>query len=153
MKASARVVHELPGRTRIKVVSERGNSDYFDWVAQSLSECPGVQDVNTNVRTGSLLLEHSIALNELAAFAEEQSLFTLENQPATAETLLSRAATGFAQADIQITRLSEGELDVRSILLLTLLILSAVQVARGQILVPASTFLWYAVELLYTEKM
>jgi hypothetical protein len=54
--------------------------------------------------------------------------------------------------DTAIARFSLGDLDVRSLAFVILLLASALQIFRGQILGPASTLLWYALELLLNAR-
>jgi Heavy metal associated domain 2 len=58
MAPLARVAHALPGRKRLKIEERRGDEAYFNTVEKALSESPGVVAVETNFRTGSVIVHH-----------------------------------------------------------------------------------------------
>lgn len=155
MNVSAYVAHRSPGRTRIKVRSQRGNAEYFAELKRRLSQCPGVSGTKANFRTGSLLIIHKTPLPQIISFAQTHSLFTLNSQSEIGHqspSLLHRAKQGLSKADSEIARLTQGYIDVRSLVLILLVTASTVQVVRGQILAPTSTLLWYALELITSPK-
>lgn len=155
MSVSAYVAHRSPGRTRIKVRSQRGNVAYFAGLQQRLSQCPGIDVVKTNFRTGSFLLIHTASLSQIISFAQTQGLFTLDAQPEIdplSPSLLRQAAHHFFHADSEMARLTQGHMDLSSLVLILLVTASSVQLARGQVLAPASTLLWYALELVTHAK-
>lgn len=147
MSPVAYVVHELPKRTRVKVPSQRGNAGYFDRTRGRLEACPGVTQIKTNFRTGSLLLTHTVPFARIATFAGEQALFTLLEDPEP-DTLLQQASESFSRLNGQIVRFSQGDLDVRSILLITVLVMGVIQVARGRIMMPATALFLNALNLM-----
>lgn len=148
MKPVAHLIHQVPGRVRLKIPEKRSDQSFFEALAERLKECTGVTEVNVNGRTGSLLIRHSVALAEIIAFAEENDLFTLGSRLKWRDNLAHQTRAHLRALDKRITRLSEGSLDLRSLLILTLLGLTLTQVLRGQVLPPASTLLWYAARLL-----
>lgn len=148
----AHLAHELSGRTRLKIPSERGNTNYFDRVCRDLAECPGIGRIEVNSRTGSLLILHTEPITRIAGFACDHQLFILQDNGASHYTPLNQAAKKFVELDTAIARFSLGDLDVRSLVFVILLMVSALQIFRGQILAPASTLLWYGLELLLNAK-
>lgn len=152
MTPVAYVAHALSGRIRLKVPTERGNADYFDRVGRSLAECPGISRIEVDSRTGSLLLLHSASIARITAFAEDRRLFIVEEHGAPWQTPLNQAAKQWAELDQAIARFSLGALDMRSLVFMILLLASALQIFRGQILAPASTLLWYVLELLLNGR-
>lgn len=149
----AHLAHELPGRTRLKIPSERGNTNYFDRVCHELAECPGIVRIEINSRTGSLLILHTELITRIAGFACDHQLFVLQDNSASHHTPLNQAAKKFVELDTAISRFSLGGLDLRSLVFVILLMVSALQIFRGQILAPASTLLWYALELLLNARV
>jgi hypothetical protein len=151
----AYVEHALAGRIRLKVPSERGNADYFDRVGRDLAEFPGINRIKVSSRTGSLLLlydEHNEPISRITAFARDRQLFIVEDCRSPWRSPLEQAAEQWSQLDNAITRFSLGALDTRSLVFMILLIASALQIFRGQILAPASTLLWYVLELLLNGR-
>lgn len=140
-------VHAVSGRTRLKIPSQRGNAAYFARVAERLTECPGVIQVRVNSRTASVLISHQTPFEEIAAFAVGEALFALAGE--SLHQFLSRYASENLQwLEEVLSFTSNGALDLRGMVILILAGLSLVQIARGQILLPAASLLWYAGHLL-----
>jgi hypothetical protein len=62
--ASVRVVHAIPGRVRLKVDGVKGNPDLAAALEERLLGVRGVQRVEVNARTGSVLLVYESAAQE-----------------------------------------------------------------------------------------
>ncbi len=62
----ATVVHQMAGRTRLRIPDKRRDQPYFDQVADRLRELPGVTQVEANATTASVLIEHEQNLDDLA---------------------------------------------------------------------------------------
>ncbi|MGZ4971104.1 MAG: hypothetical protein ACXV7H_16465, partial [Methylobacter sp.] len=62
-------------------------------------------------------------------------------------------ATGLNRFDESLMDLSQGRIDSRSLFMLTLTGLAIHQITRGNIMAPASSLLWYAIELLREENI
>jgi hypothetical protein len=147
MTATAYKVHAVSGRTRLKIPSRRGEAAYFAQVAERLTECPGVVQVRVNSRTASVLISHQAPFDNIAAFAAEEALFALAGE--SLHQFLSRYTSENLQwLDELLGLASNGSLDLRSMLIISLVGLSLLQIARGQILLPATSLLWYAGHLL-----
>ncbi len=102
----------------------------------------------------SLLIQHTVPFAQIVTFAGEHELFTLPAEIAASDTtVLQQAFANLARIDAQIVSFSAGDLDLRSTMLVALLVMSLIQIARGQILAPASTLLWYALELLSAREL
>lgn len=146
---AAELKHGLQRRTRIRIRSKRGDAAYFSQVAQELRKLPAVHTVQTNNQTGSILITHSDeALDSIAALAQASSLFTLAKPADERKSLLQEAAAGLSAWDSSLSRISHGSLDFRSVLYVALVVMALVQIWRGQVLMPASVMLWYALDLL-----
>jgi hypothetical protein len=148
MSVVAHVVHTVVGRTRVKIPSKRGHIAYFYRTGQQLSECPGVSQVASNFRTGSLLIKHTVPFAQIVAFAGEHDLFALQAEKRAPDNLPQQIATSLVWLDAHVTNLSGGELDLRAILIRVLLTIGLLQIARGEILAPASTLLGYVLGFL-----
>jgi hypothetical protein len=148
MRPVAHIIHRIPGRARLKLPNNRGDQALFERLVEGLESHAGVDEVTANSRTGSLLICHSAPLAAILSFAERGDLFTVGDELKWRDTLANRTRAHLGVLDERIARLSEGRLDLRSLLILTFLGLTLTQVLRGQILPPASTLLWYAAQLL-----
>ena len=58
MKHKAHIAHHTHGRTRMKVPSGKGNQAVLDHFQQALSAVPGVDRVETNIDTGSVVIHY-----------------------------------------------------------------------------------------------
>jgi hypothetical protein len=144
----AHIIHQVPGRTRLKLPENRGDRDLFDRLAERLEAHAGVSEVDANGRTGSLLIHHSVPIAQILRFAETNDLFTLGRKLKWRDTLANQTRAQLRTLDERLAHLSEGSLDLRSLMILAFLGLTLIQALRGQILPPASTLLWYAAQLL-----
>lgn len=56
MAAKLKIVHQVPGRIRMKIPSAKGNPDQLETYKQVLSAIPGVESIEVNPVTGSIVL-------------------------------------------------------------------------------------------------
>ena len=72
--AGIKVVHAMPGRIRVKISRLKGNAALARQIQECLSAVPGIQRVEVNLVTGSLLVLYDAAetdpLDALMALAE-----------------------------------------------------------------------------------
>jgi hypothetical protein len=69
MKHRAHIVHQMPGRVRIKIPSARGNPDLLEEVRHSFDGVPGLHEVVTKPDSGSIVLLYD---PEITADLDEQ---------------------------------------------------------------------------------
>jgi hypothetical protein len=157
---SAYVKHRLPGRIRLKIPQKKGDAGYFERMAESFADCPGLTQLHLNPHAASLLICHEPETDflNIAEFAEARGLFTVAAEPESVPLpILHQPLTAFtssrlSRADELLQQASQGRFNGRSLLFLSLLGLAAHQIARGRFLSPASTLLWNALSLLKEEK-
>jgi hypothetical protein len=151
MTTPAYLVHATRQRTRLRIPDERGNEDYFERAARLLSEEDGVTDAQANPLTASLLLRHGSALSAetLARWGAAHGLFDRVERFWPRSRPLARASQGHAhRLDARLRRLSSEQLDLRTAAGVVLAVAAMIQAGRGQILAPAASLLWYAIEAL-----
>ena len=148
---AAHVTHAVAGRTRIRIPSQRGRAGYFPRLEERLARLDGVEAVEANPRTGSVLVRHNGAasVEAIAAFAERHGLFRVEDPDrgptvTAAEALRDR----FGDVDRVVAAMSGSALDLRTFGLLCLAGMGVLQLSRGNIAPPATTAFWYAASLL-----
>lgn len=122
----ARVAHSTPGRIRLAVPSMRYDEEWFAAAAERLAALPAVRSARANSRTGSLLIQADTD-TDLARIVSDAGLCTVDDE----------AANG--------TR-HWPEIPAGSGLPLLFLALAALQLMRGQVMAPAVSLLWYALE-------
>jgi hypothetical protein len=96
-----------------------------------------------NPLTASLLILHDGPFEVVAAFAEGRQLFRLGGAPSS-KTLKAQAAAGLQEASRNLELVSGGELDLDGLLLLGMTGLAIHQAIEGNIMAPAVTLMWYA---------
>ncbi|PPD34606.1 MAG: hypothetical protein CTY21_09700 [Methylomonas sp.] len=149
----------MPGRVRLKIPAMRGDDGFFEHVAETLAGCEPVQQLLINPSTASLLIQHGdSAFDGIADYAAASGLFIVSESvdaelPAAENlTVASWSSLGVAEFDQQLTRLSAGRVDLRSLLFLGFAGLTVHQAAKGNIMSPASTFFWRALDLLNSNN-
>lgn len=82
MGYSARAVHHVRGRIRLKIPASKGNSRVLGEIAQAIAPIEGVKRVDVNSSTGSLIVHYDPAMHStfhehLADHAESAGCFVL----------------------------------------------------------------------------
>ena len=147
MSNTATITHHLPGRTRIRLEEARGDRAYFAQLRRQLSELPGVESVRANFRTGTVLLEHSSPLLQVAETASGAGLFELEAEytPQTMAGIFEwvESLLGSSIPDLR---------QQRQIAAAVLMTMALIQFRRGEVLGPATGYLWNMLDLLYFRQ-
>jgi len=160
--AQAYLIHQIPGRVRLRIASRKNQSDYFAGLSAAFQSCPGVELCRFKVETGSLLIQYApdiTSWDEICEYAEDHDLFVCSDvgPEALAEELKKAArplpsvaqiaAEGLVFVDDTLSSVTKGLVDLRSIYLLTHVGFGVREYARGHIMSPAFTLLWRALEL------
>jgi hypothetical protein len=150
MKPRAHIVHTLPGRLRLKMPEMRGKPDFFARVMDVLLAQRGIEAVRVNPLTGSVLIlgAADADLKTVATQGQAAELFALADRPVQVQTGLQQARADLQQLSADLVGASRGGTDARSTMLALLLLGGLVQVARGELLAPASQLFIAAYQLL-----
>jgi hypothetical protein len=156
MLPEAYITHATKGRVRFKIPSMKGNRAFFSKLKDKLprpSEIPGIQRVEMNPATGSVLIVHDLDLkaHDLTKFSghlEQMGLFKLKANGIPGTPVSQNIAKTFKGINQQITDFTSGEIDLQSLVMLGLLGLGIFQISRGQFMIPAISAFWYAATLL-----
>lgn len=146
----AHLSHSAPGRARLKIVDRRKDARFFAEAAERMLGAPGVERVEANPLTGSMLLVHSGELGPVLEFAREQGVFALAG-PEAAPPLAHRLYGDIQAMNRALSRGTGGQIDLNMAVLMLFVVASVVQFFRGQVFGPSSTLLWYASTLLATR--
>jgi hypothetical protein len=98
----AYIEHQLPGRVRLRVPSQRGEVPFFEKVVRELSKHPAIRELSATPLTGCITLQHFEPLQPIIAAAADQKLFAtrrLEPQSNVCEPIPAsglREGSGFA---------------------------------------------------------
>jgi hypothetical protein len=131
MSVEALVAHRLPGRLRLRLPLMRGDAAFFEQLRADIGARLTDVLVRVNARSASVLVtgpESSVA--RIEALAREQAWFDVVD--------------GYGGLYGSMPASMPGDAGHRPALIALLLALAAVQILRGQIMVPAATLLWYA---------
>lgn len=170
--ALAAVVHTVPGRTRLRVPERQRDPTYFADVARRFSDHPLVKRVVVNPHTASILLQHDGTIDAIVAdFPDTLKLVAYavparsvavrmsQFSPANLHQLLVLACLLLSAYQIRRGRFFGtatenfwNALSARRKLkkpgaAIALLAAGIVQLARGQVLSPAASLAFYALNL------
>lgn len=133
---------------RLRIPSHRHDHGYFTRLVAALKAGPPVGEVRVNPTTASVLLADASAdaLQALLEHARTHGLFRL---PDGGEVELMAAMLDEARRiDGGVRAMSGGGVNLRGLAFVALLGGALYQLARGELLAPASTLGWYAAALL-----
>lgn len=148
MMPIAHVAHALPGRVRLQIPSKRGDARYFARLRDELASVPGVLGLRVNPRAGSALITHAGAsAPRWREVASARKLFSVSDTNYEPKALWQRVSSGMETMDARLKRMTRGDIDLRSILFLALVIMGIRQAAKQQVMAPALTLLWYGTML------
>ena len=135
----------------MRISDRRRDAAYFETVAARIAQWDGVERVETNPLTASILVYFSDSQRLLAQAAASSDLFELDfGKPVegAGDGLRDRAAQSFAAADAALRRWTEGEVDIRGVLFVVLLVGGVYQLLHGRISAAAPSLLWRAGSLI-----
>jgi hypothetical protein len=144
MRHEAEVLHQIPGRARIRVNTAKGDADTLARIAERLSALASVQEVAGNPVTGSLLIKHVGEFAEIAVAAEKLGLFALVQGTRGPLDVQGHLNQGLRHLDRDIKSVTSGEMDFNGLLVLAFGALAIQQAIEGQVVIPAAAALWYA---------
>jgi hypothetical protein len=143
MLPRVQILHSLPGRTRLGLLNGKGDQALLEKVVSGLKALPEVVQVAGNPVTGTILLHHNGSFDSIAQ--QTGSLFSLapKVQPQRA-VIQTRATHGLDQLSKGLESVTGGQVDLNGLLIVTFTLLAIQQAIEGQVMIPAATALWYA---------
>ena len=156
MIPDAYISHRTDHRLRIKVPSKKRDDAYFLNLHQHLSGKQGIETIEINPLTGSVLITHNLDADAFLAEIQTYSLFTLKKSVSDQSTLHKTVKQHFKSFDDRIKGLTGGSHNIGALAFLTLAGVGIYQLARGNFAAPAwYTAFWYAMNIFFksdTEK-
>jgi Heavy metal associated domain 2 len=140
-----RVVHSIPGRTRLRTEDIKGDADALSALQTALEDTAGVQNVRVNVRTGSILVEHDGSIEVVLRTAEERGYLRVDGAPP--ERYLAHIHRALIESDERLKTASSGRMDLETISFMGFVAGGIYQCFNGHGLPAGVTLLRYAVEL------
>jgi hypothetical protein len=135
----------------------RNDPDYFSRLKEYLSPLPGVEKVEANPLTGSVLVLHSLDLKSvddfkpMSDYSEMSGLFKVVVPETNSVSLAQGLADAFAGLNEKVKGATAGTVDIPTLAFLGLLGVSIFQIGEGVVTVPAVTALWYASSILQDQ--
>jgi len=145
MSILARVVHAIPGRTRLRADSIKGDAAALSAVQTALEDTQGVQNVHINALTGSILVEHDSNVEELLAQLQQRDVLELDNSEP--EHYLATLHRALAESDRRLKVASKGKIDLETVSFFGFVGAGIYQCFNNHGLPAGVTLLRYAVEL------
>lgn len=148
MLPAARCVHKMATRARLRIPSRKGDGVFFASVREQLCHCEQVSGVETNPRTGSVLVFYTGDFTRIAGYAEKQGIFRLTATKHNPDSLTHVTVTTYKNLDSRVRQLTGGELDLPAATYLALVGAGIYKIARGNFAAPAwYTAFWYALNI------
>lgn len=158
MSTAFYVAHRTDDRTRLRLAErlppERAAEqreallDVADELRMLLPDQHGLLQIDPRPDTGSIVIEHPHLPADAVAAAVQAAGGTLAEQPTAASRPgLSPLLASVHNADATLRAATDGAADLRTLMFLMLTGLAIAQILRGQIMVPATSLLWYAFDV------
>jgi hypothetical protein len=141
----ARVVHSIPGRTRLRALDIKGDEAALEALRSALEETPGVHEVRVSARTGSILLEHDGSAEDVLQAAESRGYLRVDGTPQ--EPWLAAMHRALGESDQRLRFASKGKVDLETLSFVGFVAGGVYQIFNNHGLPAGVTMLRYAVEL------
>ena len=146
MGVDAYISHRSAGRVRLRVPERKRDDWYFSSLREGLLKEEGVDDVEVNPLTGSVLVTGRGA-EEAVSSLSSQGLVVLRQEDIQGKTttLHEGVAEGFAGLDRQIKAFTGNAVDLSGLAFVALVAAGLYQIGKGNFAAPAwYTAFWYA---------
>ena len=148
MAPCAYIIHQVRGRTRLRIREKCNDPHYFEAVRRQLDTLAGIDEVRANSTTGTILLLYADqSFDALSDQLQQLGLFEVIDGPEPVKPALAQISSGIAMIDAAITDSSGGRVDLRTLAYIGLMAFTLRQVLRGQFLGPALPMMWEALRL------
>jgi hypothetical protein len=154
MSASVYVAHQTTSRTRLRVItSEKKDPHALSTVAELVETLQGVERAEPRPATGSIIIDHpELCTDELNAALVTLPLEWGPPPEPDARPALLPLIGGMNTTDSWLNDTSGGRVDLGTLIILAMLSLALTQALRGNIMAPATSLVWYALDLLLRRQ-
>jgi hypothetical protein len=141
--------HASKGRLRIKIPSKKRDEAFFADLQKALATLPGLDKIETNSLSGSLLIVHTQLPDELASWVKNLAGLSRQKTKAGKPNSIYQMVSGtFQQVNKKVQGFTKGELDVPTLSFMALLAVGIYQISRKNFAAPAwYTAFWYALNI------
>ena len=148
MPSDAYVTHMTAERLRIKIPLRRQDADFFTALRGSLSKIEGIELVEVNPVTASVLITHRTTMDAILEHGRVNNLFTFRKNLPRQTTLHKTVTDSFSAMDNRIKRFTRGAVDGGGLAFLAVAGIGIYQISRGNFAAPAwYTAFWYAMNI------
>jgi hypothetical protein len=138
---------------RLKIPSKKGDELFFQSLKDQLSNLSGVERIDINPVSGSILLIHSIDAEKIAQFAQDKGLFAIQHGSTNAPYLHREVTKAFNILDEQTKGFTGGGINLGALASLALIAAGTYQIFRGNFAaIPWYTAYWYGLNLFLKSK-
>lgn len=141
MSESIVVVHRIPGRMRLRIPGRRGDVRYFEQFSDPCRRVGDVSTVRVNPGTARAMVEFAGSEKQFLERLPEHCDVRIDQQAVSAP---SRTMPSTAVPQEPIHLVTGRDINPMFMTAAALAMLGVVQLARGKILAPSVTLLWYA---------
>lgn len=161
------LVHQTPGRLRIRIPDRRGDRDFFDVVAHVLEACEGVTAVTANPLTGSIVVCHTGPLETIIDHARAFGVSPPPGLPPESSVPAGGKQQTPGRQDRGHPKLGQDDpgaalpanraprstgVTLSQAIAAAFAGFGLVQLAEGNIFAPALSLFWYAAQILETGQ-
>lgn len=140
--------HQLSGRMRIKIPQKKGDSTYFLSLNAKMSKLSGIERLESNPITGSVLFLHNIDSDSIFEYARQNNLFDIKKDSSSNPSFHKNILEAFKGFNSRIKGFTGGEIDLWSMSFILLVAVGLYQISMGNFAAPAwYTAFWYALNI------
>lgn len=147
MLPDAYIVHSTTERLRIKIPSKKGDEAYFSSLKTLFSTYPGIEKLEVNPLTGSVLFVQTGNPPDrkvLAEYAQKNNLFRLGDLIPRSVNLSWTISNQLQELENRMRDFTRGTLDFPGLVFLGLVSAGLFQILRGNLApIPWYTAFWY----------
>jgi len=148
MIPEAYLIHQSPGRFRIKIPARKGDIPYFASITEKLPRIKEIEKIAANPATASVLVLHKTEVKTIAGYAESNGLFKIEIFQYSPEITSQKIVDTFKEFNTLMKGMTGNTLDIPGMAFLGLLGTGIYQISRGNFAVPAwYTAFWYSMNI------
>jgi hypothetical protein len=145
------MAHNCASRVRLSFSGKKGDKPFFEALCDEVVKLPGVIEAEGRVLTGSLVIKHEGSCEELLHAARFAGVFDVHEEPPAPEPGAEFEA--WRQIlDGAVKQVGGKGASIGTMAAIAFFSMALAQAARGQMMPPAATALWYAISLLMASK-
>ncbi|MCT2398752.1 hypothetical protein [Novosphingobium mangrovi (ex Huang et al. 2023)] len=150
----AELRHRMSGRIRVALEHPLPSRDALETLAGTLSAARNVEEVEIRPRSGSLIVRHRGAYEDVSrALARAGLHIEVKEHPAGPADPIEQTLSRLSTADAVLQRVTNGRIDIWSAGFSALVGAGLIQLARGQVAGPALTLFGQAATLVMARPL